>query len=209
MTTQQLYSCDDVFELLTRGPLGNDTLDQESTSSLQRHLLSCHECRGLAEALRPATQCIHEALADEERVGLPQFMSTLPLVVQRVETPQSTGWRRQLLMATVASLFLFSGAAAWFGQSGTPDAVYHPQMLGSVECLTSLQLASVCQGESVTEPVGAKCCTSCHQATSHTTIAKLDMQRLLTSCTACHQQTAQLGVPTYSQQACNDCHQRG
>ena len=56
-----LLDCDDVFDRLTRGPFPSGAADDDAVES---HLRSCHECRELAEALRPAVKLMHVAYAD-------------------------------------------------------------------------------------------------------------------------------------------------
>jgi len=65
-------NCDQVFDVLTRGPFptGSD-IDQP----VERHLAVCHDCRRLAEALRPAVELFHEALSVEESGSLPAYQS--------------------------------------------------------------------------------------------------------------------------------------
>lgn len=63
--------CDAVFEHLTRGPF--PAADAQDAAMVEAHLHCCHECRQLAEALRPGRDLVHEALAAEERVGLPAY----------------------------------------------------------------------------------------------------------------------------------------
>ncbi len=65
-----LLSCERIFELLTRGPFPSG-----ETSDVQviEHIDVCHECRELAEALRPVTDVLHESLLAADRVGLPCY----------------------------------------------------------------------------------------------------------------------------------------
>ncbi|HUE70532.1 MAG TPA: hypothetical protein VMP01_06545 [Pirellulaceae bacterium] len=65
-----LVSCDQVFDCLTRGPFPSGSRDDDA---VQRHLESCHECRQLAEALRPAVALLHEALPESEAADLPSY----------------------------------------------------------------------------------------------------------------------------------------
>jgi hypothetical protein len=65
-----LVSCDQVFDCLTRGPFPSGSRDDDA---VQRHLDSCHECRQLAEALRPAVALLHEALPESEAADLPSY----------------------------------------------------------------------------------------------------------------------------------------
>jgi hypothetical protein len=65
-----LIGCDEVFDILTRGPFptGND-----SDAAVEHHLRCCHDCRQLAEALRPAVALFHECLSDDEVRSLPEY----------------------------------------------------------------------------------------------------------------------------------------
>lgn len=65
-----LVTCDQVFDVLTRGPFPSGSADDDN---VQRHLDACHECRQLAEALRPAVALLHEALPAREAAELPSY----------------------------------------------------------------------------------------------------------------------------------------
>lgn len=68
-------NCDLVFEILTRGPFPSG---EPTDVSVELHLARCHECRELAEALRPAVALFHEALASEEEARhLPGYYGAL------------------------------------------------------------------------------------------------------------------------------------
>ncbi len=68
-------NCDLVFEILTRGPFPSG---EPTDASVESHLARCHECRELAEALRPAVSLFHEALASEDECrGLPGYFGSL------------------------------------------------------------------------------------------------------------------------------------
>jgi hypothetical protein len=69
-----LLTCDQVFDALTRGPFPTGHADDDAVES---HLLACHECRRLAEALRPAVALMHEAGGDETD-DLPRYQGSLP-----------------------------------------------------------------------------------------------------------------------------------
>lgn len=68
-------NCDLVFEILTRGPFpSGDPTD----ASVEVHLARCHDCRRLAEALRPAVELFHETLSFEgETDSLPGYYGAL------------------------------------------------------------------------------------------------------------------------------------
>jgi hypothetical protein len=65
-----LIHCDEVFDILTRGPFPSGS---ESDPAVEHHLRCCHDCRQLAEALRPAVALFHECLSDEEVRSLPEY----------------------------------------------------------------------------------------------------------------------------------------
>jgi len=70
-----LLNCDQVFEVLTRGPFPTGEPEDEA---VERHLRACHECRQLAEALRPAVALLHEAIASDDAMALPEYQGALP-----------------------------------------------------------------------------------------------------------------------------------
>src|SRR5439155_14848244 len=70
-----LLNCDQVFDVLTRGPFPTGEPEDDA---VERHLRACHECRQLAEALRPAVALLHEAIATDEATALPEYQGALP-----------------------------------------------------------------------------------------------------------------------------------
>jgi hypothetical protein len=70
-----LLNCDQVFEVLTRGPFPTG---QPEDVAVEQHLRACHDCRQLAEALRPAISLLHEAVAADEAIDLPEYQGSLP-----------------------------------------------------------------------------------------------------------------------------------
>ena len=69
-----VLTCDDVFEVLTRAPFPAGGSDDEIVES---HLAVCHECRQLAEALRPAIGLFHEAIPQDIDNELPAYRGEL------------------------------------------------------------------------------------------------------------------------------------
>ncbi|MDZ4783485.1 MAG: hypothetical protein SGJ19_24835 [Planctomycetia bacterium] len=63
-------NCDQVFDVLTRGPFPTGAA---SDASVERHLTCCNDCRRLAIALRPAVELFEEAVRPEESRGLPSY----------------------------------------------------------------------------------------------------------------------------------------
>ena len=134
-----LINCDQVFEVLTRGPFPTGGPDDEA---VERHLRACHECRQLAEALRPAVALMHEAVAAEQAVDLPEYQGALPWtrpqrrrlsVVRLAKTPKRAAAsfappappvrveRRQPQWLSsgrlIAASLLIAGIGFWFGGS--------------------------------------------------------------------------------------------
>jgi len=100
-----LLNCDQVFDVLTRGPFPTGQPEDEA---VERHLWACHECRQLAEALRPAVALLHEAMETDESTALPEYQGALPW-----KRPER---RRRLSMARLAA----SNTAAEGAGSGDP-----------------------------------------------------------------------------------------
>lgn len=63
-------NCDQVFDILTRGPFPTGT---SCDMPVEAHLSQCPECHRLAEALRPAVELFQEAVDPEESRDLPGY----------------------------------------------------------------------------------------------------------------------------------------
>jgi hypothetical protein len=63
-------NCDQVFDVLTRGPFPTGT---PCDTQVEAHLRGCADCRRLAEALRPALELFQEAINPEESRDLPGY----------------------------------------------------------------------------------------------------------------------------------------
>jgi len=70
-----LLNCDQVFDVLTRGPFPTG---EPGDVAVEHHLRACHDCRQLAEALRPAVALLHEAVEPEQAMDLPEYQGSLP-----------------------------------------------------------------------------------------------------------------------------------
>jgi hypothetical protein len=73
-----VISCDDVFDALTRGPFPSGSRDDEF---VDLHLRACHDCRQLAEALRPAVGLFHETISEDCASALPSYRGALSNVL--------------------------------------------------------------------------------------------------------------------------------
>ncbi|MGD9723877.1 MAG: hypothetical protein AB7O59_20945 [Pirellulales bacterium] len=107
-------NCDQVFDVLTRGPFPTGTA---CDTPVEAHLRVCPECRRLAEALRPALELFQEAVSPEESRDLPGYWCSVgaersqPLVSYAKEVEPSRPAVRPLPPVTVTKSF--SAASAW------------------------------------------------------------------------------------------------
>lgn len=67
-------NCDQVFDVLTRGPFPSGA---SHDADIELHLEACHDCRQLADALRPAVDMFHEAVPHDEYDDLPGYRGSL------------------------------------------------------------------------------------------------------------------------------------
>jgi hypothetical protein len=72
-----VFNCDQVFDVLTRGPFPTG---DECDAAVDAHLEQCLECRRLADALRPAVELFEAVLPDESRC-LPGYRRSSPPIV--------------------------------------------------------------------------------------------------------------------------------
>jgi hypothetical protein len=85
----QRLTCDEVFDHLTRAPFpAGATTDQ----CVDEHLRVCHDCRQMAEALRPATDLFREALSEDQRRRLPAYRGQLATITRDRQAAPATGW---------------------------------------------------------------------------------------------------------------------
>jgi len=206
MATNVCLSCDSVFDTLTRGPYPNG----EANEDVDRHLAACHDCRQLAEALRPATELFHEAMAKEVAATLPVFRAELPeLKVAHDVIPRggrSSLWLRMIVCAAC----LLIGCAAGFGirnESTSRDASHvivgaNPMPTMTFATLSRLPLSQECRQQfaGAELPGNAElksdlaCCTRCHKSPAaggvHTEACWTTT--IASSCLACHSATPTL-----------------
>jgi len=219
-------NCDQVFEVLTRGPFPTGA---DSDQAVEHHLRCCHDCRELAEALQPAVELLHEAIAPEDASGLPEYQGLLAKVDQRVATAEA--WRptpltvRRLAAtktierrpSTLASFARFAAALVLFGALaslvwGVISTAKHtassreriPARLDQAGLLTlaSLQLPAGCLPREAIASVGSSELPSAPAAAIN--------QEALRCCTECHNAAhpgrAMLGTISPLQRSCVACH---
>jgi hypothetical protein len=188
-----LLDCDDVFDRLTRGPFPNGDADNGAVES---HLRACHECRELAEALRPAVKLMREAYADapQEDETLPVYRGeVMPAGGRELASPArrehewSMGW--QLVAASLLGVAI--GAFALGGKMIDNDQVTASSPRTTTPGLTmlaSLNLNDACLPSSMAlaSSERLRCCTDCHSSTAAHK-RDVDVARLQLACVACHE----------------------
>lgn len=192
-----LLDCDDVFDRLTRGPFPSDAADDSTADdeAVESHLFVCHECRELAEALRPAVKLMHEAYADAPAhdESLPAYRG-VPSLAHSVAPARRTGewsvgWQlvaASLLGVTIGTL----AASGWFSAQGpvAPMAVSGSPNASGLAMLASLELKDACLPTSMAlaSAERLRCCTDCHSSSAAKKKA-VDVARLQLACVACHE----------------------
>lgn len=73
-------SCDDVFDVLTRGPFPTG---EPGDAAVEHHLINCHSCRRLAQALQPDAALFHESLSPDDCRDLPGYSGRLAVARSR------------------------------------------------------------------------------------------------------------------------------
>ncbi len=182
-----LVDCDVVFDRLTRAPFpGGEAED----AAVEAHLCVCHECRVLAEALRPAVDLLHESYPQAKTESLPEYRPAraTPLQPQGVRGEWSMAW--QLVAAALMGVMV--SALAIGGWSRGENTAAHPtsREAGSVSGfaqLASLNLRESCLPTSNALAAGTerlRCCTDCHSASVQKGI---EVARMQLACIACHE----------------------
>ncbi len=216
-----LIDCDATFDALTRGPFPSG---HEFDDAVAAHLASCHDCRALAEALRPAVDLFHESLDDAARTSLPQYVASVrdaESLEQRILTvveseslkpsPQDSRFNsRRRVHYVLAPLILLVLTALVLrglpGISGSSKAVaLAADPVNGMTLLAALSIPASCVVEGQGDVVVAAedrfaCCTECHALANPNRPAVRCVAQLTIACNACHMATqAATGC-------CHDCH---
>lgn len=207
-------NCDQTFDVLTRGPFPSG--DNSTDAAIESHLAACHECRQLAEALRPAVGLFHEAMDAQESLRLPGYSGELQSVEEgmlQTLTAPTASVRKQHSASTnsssgrsVAIAWAFAAACllgfllGMFGERARSDsriamatsefeqpANNTPNAQGQV-LLASLHLPSACRvtAASGTSADTYHCCTRCHAAAAKSIGPQVRLSTLTRTCAVCH-----------------------
>ena len=157
-----LMNCDHVFDILTRAPF---PAGEATDTDVEHHLRACHECRQLAEALRPAVDLFHESIPSDESFDLPGYMGDLfsaadatvstcvapaqPIARRKIKSGMATSGLGVAICLLVCCGLIFSSGRDLMPRWHSPlvptgDRASRPDRAG-LELLTSLQLSAICR----------------------------------------------------------------
>jgi hypothetical protein len=224
-----LLNCDQVFEVLTRGPFPSGAPSDEG---VEHHLRACHDCRQLAEALRPAVAMLHESIGRDRAGDLPEYQGSLPQRERRglrpavratstARAPRSGRAFDQAVGAVrlvAASLLAVALAFLVYGFALAPE---RPRLGGPFDGMLA-------HGETTVLPDGpglltltslklpSRCVPSSYQALSQEQAEALAQamsqgaKDALRCCTECHNPTKPLmnraNLVAVTAQSCSACH---
>jgi hypothetical protein len=203
-------TCDAAFDALTRGPFPTGRPEDHD---VERHLRACHECRTLAEALRPAVALLHESVTDLEARDLPSYHGPLGRPNRLAWLTGDAGESRwgftrsgviavTTLMAAVVALAAVVHWSAPPRFHATASAAVRPaaRLSGEgSELLVALGLREPCTPASYVTMLaggmvhelsardGLACCTECHSAPRYKDLSGPAIRNMIASCRACHE----------------------
>lgn len=201
--------CDQVFDVLTRGPFPSGDSDD---ADVELHVRCCHDCRQLAEALRPAVGLIHETLLADESDQLPHYLGEFstnlaaPWLAGEHLPKRSDLRRRRLrqvfggfIVAAASMVLIVSAVGVW---TRSNQAAKNPhgvqQSLGMVAWsdATERRLLDLGVPEACVRPSPSiehadqhrhVCCTQCHgESQVDNREFSYSFQKLVAACLTCH-----------------------
>lgn len=194
-----VFTCDDVFDTLTREPFPSGAADDEIVES---HLAVCHECRRLAEAFRPAVGLFHESLSVESDDELPMYRGRLQPIIDELsphDRAQPVVPRTSVtmfLLAVAAGLMLVGSvvlatfaAKPQSGRAGHVVTNVHLHENRDYTLLAALEIPAACRSIADTSNVATAdiaCCTECHSANSQVGSTQKAILKTSAACVACH-----------------------
>jgi organic hydroperoxide reductase OsmC/OhrA len=203
-----VIDCDGVFEILTRAPFPTGS---GCDGAVEAHLGVCHECRRLAEALRPAIGLFHESLEHSE--SLPEYDGKLA----NKASPFSLGRRRSVNVGPLVAAGLAACLVVWLFQSASlreqnvrnssRQTVSAAPTTEGLATLTALNLSLSCLTKSDAKAnrlagmeVSAKpiataaelrflCCSHCHRPGGTGPASARAIAAVEVACVSCHRRT--------------------
>jgi hypothetical protein len=203
-----MIHCDEVFDILTRGPFPTGA---PSDGIVESHLNHCDACRQLAEALRPAIELLQEAIGPEESGSLPCYGGAAepwggPSAAS-LKTKQAVATRRfaaaaciGLVLAGLLRQVVLQGAMA---RRGMPPAVavaaswrldtdarqWAQELPLGERCrqpVAGLTLAAARPGQPAEDALQLACCLGCHAAHGNSLLPTARLGGFVQACQACH-----------------------
>lgn len=195
-----VFTCDDVFDVLTREPFPSGGAEDEFVES---HLAVCHECRQLAEAFRPAVGLFHESVSAGIDDQLPMYRGRLKPIIDTLQQPQRTAARparhafTMIVLVIAASITLVGSAviatlAVNQRAGGIGTVAFSAQLHQNRDytLLAALEIPTVCRAATDATPVVVAadivCCTKCHTAGSQVESTEKAILKSSAACVACH-----------------------
>lgn len=197
-----VFTCDDVFDVLTREPFPSGGAEDEFVES---HLAVCHECRQLAEAFRPAVSLFHESMSAGIDDQLPMYRGRLQPIIDTLQQPPRAAARparhafTMIVLVIAASITLVGSAviatlAVNQRASGSSTVASNVQLHQHRDytLLAALEIPPVCRSTTkakATNLVAAAdiaCCTKCHNAGSQVESTEKAILKSSAACAACH-----------------------
>lgn len=207
---KSVMDCDGVFEILTRAPFPSG---DEHDAAVEAHLCVCHDCRRLADALRPAVGLLHESLAGED--SLPAYAGRLAELRPGLglRTPRLLHTGPLIAAMTAACLVLWVLRAASHTSGPLPPDARRPVAQSAVgpSTLAGLNLPFACFGTNrragetftieVAPPTSGRevtlqylCCSSCHRPEGTGPASDRAVQVVSNACSSCHRRSGKPGV---------------
>ncbi|MBA2114772.1 hypothetical protein [Bremerella alba] len=204
--SHHLPTCDDVFDVLTRGPF--PTGQHETDMPIQRHLTVCHSCRDLAEALRPATDLLGngQAAAAEEDFALPVFLADDSTSSQRCITDQPersttdivAAVRAPLIALAMCLMIVLAVQGNWsHGSSGSGNSHSATDSYATTGPSGGANLADLVAGPTTCSLISVDAASE-NQGTDAELLSNLAEQKFTSAhcCSQCHHAESEKGKPS-------------
>jgi hypothetical protein len=208
-------TCDEIFDVLTRGPVSLD-----ESPDIRQHLEACSGCRELAEAFRPAVGLLHESLEDRflPRVEGLLFDATVDLERGDLKSPHASGRATHTSPSAGVALAEANAAARPSGaHSGDTSSRKAPDTNASWMPLLAAMLAGVALfgwsgrgAEADRNPPIPTNQSSAQLPEGHLPLVAAEGGSVL-CCVECHRPNADAGKPAIAllAQSCMTCHVPG
>jgi hypothetical protein len=196
-----VFTCDDVFDILTREPFPSGGAEDEFVES---HLAVCHECRQLAEAFRPAVGLFHESMAAGGDDELPMYCGRLMPIIDALPQPQRAAVLPSrnaftMIVLVIAASVVLIGSAVFATLAVNEHANGRGAVASSMQLhqnrnfalLAALEIPTECHSTTtamtLVSAADVACCTKCHNAGSRVASTEKAIVKSSAACVACHE----------------------